>query len=170
MRNKLPGYILPVLPAWAALAGIALRDTPRARAWLAACALASAVFPIAAQLLPTAIMNGLSHAQKPAFHPVWLAPLPLAVMAWLLDRRGRRLAAVLTVAGGTALAIAALKVVTVPQLDQSVSARGLWRRIQPDVANVCVGDLKRDSIYGLNYYAGYALPRCQEDDLRMHLR
>src|SRR5204863_8142565 len=52
MWNKLPGYILPALPAMAALAGIALDEVPRAHAWLVACALLLVAFPIAAQVLP----------------------------------------------------------------------------------------------------------------------
>ena len=36
--NKLPGYILPLLPAAAALMALALDEVPDARVWLAACA------------------------------------------------------------------------------------------------------------------------------------
>jgi 4-amino-4-deoxy-L-arabinose transferase-like glycosyltransferase len=163
MWNKLPGYILPALPAGAALAGIALRDVPRARGWLAACALLLVAFPIAAQILPAAILNGLSHAPKPSVHPSWLAGVLVAILAWVLDTRGRRLAAILTVAAGAALAITGLKVVAAPALDRSVSARPMWRQIEGQVEDVCVGELKRDWIYGLNYYAGRSLPRCEDE-------
>jgi 4-amino-4-deoxy-L-arabinose transferase-like glycosyltransferase len=164
MRNKLPGYILPALPAGAALAGIALRDNPRARGWLAACALLSVTFLMAAQVLPSAMLNGLSHAPKPAFRLLWLLPLFVAAIAWVLDTRGRRLAAVLTVATGSVLTIGALKAIAAPPLDQSVSARALWQQIEGEVGDVCLGDLKRDWIYGLNYYAGRALPLCDDVD------
>ena len=164
MRNKLPGYILPALPAGAALAGIALRDMPRGRAWLAASSLLLIVFPIAAQVLPAAMLNGLSHASKPSFHPSWLAAVLVAALVWVLDTRGYRLAAVLTVAAGAALAITSLKVVVAPELDRSVSARAIWRQVGGQSQDVCVGDLKRDWIYGLNYYAGRALPRCEDEE------
>jgi hypothetical protein len=153
------------LPAAAALAGIALSDAEpgKARAWLAACSLLLVAFPMAGQVLPSALLTGLSRAPTPAFHPLWLAPAALAVSAWLLETRGRRLAAVLVVAAGAGLGIAGLKALVAPELDRSVSARGLWRQIEDRPGDVCLGQLKRDWVYGLNYYAGRALPNCTDE-------
>src|SRR5882724_5685209 len=50
--NKLPGYILPALPAAAALIAVRLDEGPSARWHLAACGLLPVAFPIAAQVLP----------------------------------------------------------------------------------------------------------------------
>jgi 4-amino-4-deoxy-L-arabinose transferase-like glycosyltransferase len=161
MLNKLPGYILPALPAAAALAGIALDEAPSARVLLTVCALLLAVFPIAAQVLPDAVLNGLSQAPKPYFHPLWLAPIAIAAIAWILDTRGRRLAATLTVAAGACLGVAYLKAVTAPVLDRQVSARSMWRQVALRADDVCLGDLRRDWVYGLNYYASRALPSCK---------
>ena len=163
MWNKLPGYILPVMPAAAALAGIQLDKIENARGWLAACAVLLVAFPIAAQLLPAAMLHGLSHAAKPAFHPLWLAPLPVALAAWILDTRGRRLAAVVTVAAGAGIGIAWLKATDAPELERTVSARGLWRQTGGRADDICIGDLKRDWIYGLNYYANRELPDCENE-------
>ena len=162
MRNKLPGYILPALPAAAALAGIALDELRAARGWLAACAILLVAFPIAAQVLPSAFLNGLSHAPRPAFQTLWLAAPAVALLAWFLDSRGLRLAAMLTLAAGVSTGIAGVKILAAPELDRSVSARGLWRQIEGRPAEVCLGNLKRDWIYGLDYYAGRALPSCHE--------
>jgi len=41
---------------------------------------------------------------------------------------------------------------------------GLWRQIESRAGDVCLGELKRDWIYGLNYYAGRALPECDEEE------
>jgi 4-amino-4-deoxy-L-arabinose transferase-like glycosyltransferase len=160
MLNKLPGYILPALPAAAALAGIALDEIGSARALLAICALLVVAFPIAAALLPTAILTGISHAAGPKFQPFWLAPIALAAIAWILDTRGRRLAATLTVAAGAAFGVAYLKIAAAPGLDQHASARATWRQIEQRADDVCLGNLQRDWVYGLNYYAGRALPAC----------
>jgi 4-amino-4-deoxy-L-arabinose transferase-like glycosyltransferase len=158
--NKLPGYILPMMPAIAALIALSLDELPDARSWLAACALMLVAFPITAQVLPAAVLNGLSRAPRPVFQPVWLAVLGIAIAVWLLEARGKRVAAVLAVTAGGALGIAWLKAATTPELDRSVSARGLWRQIDGRSAQVCIGNVKRDWEYGLNYYAVVPLPDC----------
>ena len=163
MLNKLAGYLLPALPAAAALAGIALDEVDRARGWLASCALLLVAFPMAAQVLPAAMLSGLSRAPRPVFHPLWLGAVAVAVLAWWLEARGRRLAAVLAVAAGAGLGIAWLKAAAAPELERSVSARALWRQVEGRAGDVCLGELKRDWSYGLNYYAGRALPRCDDE-------
>jgi 4-amino-4-deoxy-L-arabinose transferase-like glycosyltransferase len=163
MLNKLAGYILPALPAAAALAGIALDEVDRARGWLASCALLLVAFPMAAQVLPAAVLSGLSRAPRPVFQPLWLGAVAVVVLAWWLDTRGRRLAAVLAVAAGAGLGIAWLKAAAAPELGRSVSARALWRQVEGRAGDVCLGELKRDWEYGLNYYAGKALPRCGDE-------
>jgi 4-amino-4-deoxy-L-arabinose transferase-like glycosyltransferase len=158
--NKLPGYILPLLPAAAALIALALDEVSDARTWLAACALLLVAFPITAQMLPPAVLNGLSRAPRPVFQAVWLAAAAVALLAWLLEARGKRVAAVLAVAAGAALGIGHLKSVATPELDRSVSARGLWREIGGRAGEVCIGNVKRDWEYGLNYYSVTPLPDC----------
>jgi 4-amino-4-deoxy-L-arabinose transferase-like glycosyltransferase len=160
--NKLPGYILPALPAIAALLALALDEVPDARWWLAACGALLIAFPVAARMLPAALLSGLSRAPRPAFEVAWLAPLAAAILVWELERRGRRLAAVLVVAAGAGIGTGYLKSVAVPELDRSVSARSLARQIQTRAADVCLGDVKRDWEYGLDYYVGVALPGCED--------
>jgi hypothetical protein len=58
--------------------------------------------------------------------------------------------------------IAHLKTVATPELDRSVSARGLWREIGGRGGEVCLGNVKRDWEYGLNYYSATALPDCEK--------
>jgi 4-amino-4-deoxy-L-arabinose transferase-like glycosyltransferase len=159
-KNKLPGYVLPLLPAAAALMALALDEAADARAWLAACAALLVAFPIAAQVLPAAVMNGLSHAPPPAFQAGWLAALAVALGVWLLEARGKRVAAVLLVAAGAALGTGYLKYVASPELDRYVSARGLWREIGGRAGDVCIAGVKRNWEYGLNYYSVTPLPDC----------
>ena len=160
--NKLPGYILPLLPAAAALLALALDEVRDARIWLAACAVLLVAFPITAQVLPAAVLNGLSRAPRPEFQAQWLVVAAAAFLAWLLEGRGKRVAAVLVVAGGAALGIAYLKSAATPELDRSVSARALWRQIGGRAGDVCLGNVKRDWEYGLNYYSITPLPACEK--------
>ena len=161
--NKLPGYILPLLPAAAALMALGLEGAADARWWLAACGGLLVAFPIAAQMLPAAVLSGLSRAPRPGFQVIWLVAPAIAVLAWWLEARGRRLAAVLAVAAGAGLGFGYLKVATLPELDRAASARGLWRQIEPRAAEVCIGDVKRDWQYGLNYYSVTPLPNCSQN-------
>jgi hypothetical protein len=145
---------------------IALRldelSAARVRWLLSACGLLTVAFPIAARVLPGALISGLSHAPRPHFEPAWLVGAAAAILAWQLDRRGRRLAAVAAVASAASLGILQLKIVAAPRIDAMVSARSLWRMAAPHRDRVCLGDVKRDWDYGLAYYAGYRLPRCEE--------
>jgi hypothetical protein len=141
---------------------LALDEVADARVWLAACAALLVAFPITAQVLPAAVMNGLSRAPRPVFDAVWLAPGGVALLAWLLEARGKRVAAVLAVAAGAAVGIGYLKTLATPELDRSVSARGLWRQIGGRAGEVCIGNVKRDWEYGLNYYSITPLPDCDK--------
>jgi 4-amino-4-deoxy-L-arabinose transferase-like glycosyltransferase len=168
--NKLPGYVLPLIPAAAVLLALALEEPVRAAPWLAVCAVLLAAFPIAAPMVGTAVEQGLSHAKFPAFHWTWLAPVALAAAVWILDRRGLRLAAVLTIAAGAAVGTGYLKHVAAPQMEQSDSARALWREIAPRAGAICVDDIGRDWRYGLNYYSVRPLPDCSAERRPERLR
>lgn len=62
-ENKLPGYILPLVPAVALLAAVALDELRSAGPWLAACAALVAAFPIAARMLPAGLATGRFRAR-----------------------------------------------------------------------------------------------------------
>ena len=117
---------------------------------------------IAAQVLPAAVLTGLTQAARPRFQAIWLAAPAMAAAAWWLEARGRRLAGVMTVAAGAALGIGYLKAAATPELDREVSARGMWRRIELQAADVCLGDVKRNWEYGLNFYSVTPLPKCAQ--------
>jgi hypothetical protein len=109
------------------------------------------------------MLSGLSRAPRPHFEPSWLVVIAFAALVWELDRRGRRLAAVAGIAIGASLGIVWLKATAAPELDRAVSARALWRQIEPRRADVCIGGVKREWDYGLAYYAGTPLPACAAD-------
>ena len=167
--NKLAGYVLPLVPAIAALIAVSLDELENARWWLAACAVLLAVFPIAVPAAPAAVANGISRASFPAFHWTWLVPILLLAAVWLMEVRGRRVAAVLTIAAGAAAGVIFLRSSAAPAVDRAASARGLWTiiRAQPDA--VCVDNIDRAWRYGLNYYSVAPLPECSVEARPIHV-
>jgi 4-amino-4-deoxy-L-arabinose transferase-like glycosyltransferase len=172
--NKLPGYVLPVIPAIAALMGVALDEEAdgvgKARPCLLACGLVLVAFPIAAAVLPEAMSRGLSRVLRPPFQTAWLLAAAPAVGAWLLEARGKRLAAVFTLAAGVAAGVFYLKAAVVPELNRRVSARDLWAQVSPRAGNVCVDGLETAWRYGLNYYSVTPLPECSEKPTAWRVR
>ena len=158
--NKLPGYVLPLLPAAALLVALALDEAVNARPWLAACALSLVAFPIAIPVLPAALASGLSRAPRPAFHWWWLSPAAVAAVVWLLETRGRRLAAVAVIATGATAGMLYVKQSALPRVDGIASARGLWRAIAGRAGDICIANIERNWVYGLNYYSVTPLPEC----------
>jgi len=158
--NKLPGYILPVLPAAAVLMGQAVAELTDAAPWLAACAILLVVFPIAAPMLPIALPSGLSHAAFPPFRWFWLLPIGIAATAWLLERKARRLAAVMCICTGVTAGAAYLKFDSFAALDGTASARTIWRDLEPYEGSTCVGQISRYLRYSLDYYSVRPLPDC----------
>lgn len=161
--NKLPGYLLPLLPLLFVLLGAEFEQQPfaeRSRGWLIPCAGLIALIPLIAKALPDALAAG----NIGAFHVGHIGPTecfyiaaPLGVL--LLGRRSwLNLLLVLCVVAGGIL----LKATAYPVLDQSVSARGLWREIERSGATACDGGINRAWAYGLSFYRGSELPRCDD--------
>jgi 4-amino-4-deoxy-L-arabinose transferase-like glycosyltransferase len=159
--NKLPGYVLPLLPAAAALAGLSLAESGPAPQLLAACGVLLGLIPAAAAGLPEALLRGVTHVRiGSAWWPgAVIAPL-LAAGVWLLARAGRRTLAVATVAAAVIAGVVWIEARTFPALDASVSARGLWSTIAACREQVCVGEVNRGWLYNLNYYSVTPLAAC----------
>ena len=153
-RNKLPGYLLPLLPAVAALMGMALAGTERARILLPACAFLLCLAPGLAGMLPQALAGGISRA---SFHLDWpwvLAGLAVAIACAVLNRAGRRDVAVAIVALGTTVAVIGIVWRVYPELDRQVSGRRAG-------SITCVPPTSRSQRYSIDYYAGQYLPDCK---------
>ncbi|MBE7158603.1 MAG: phospholipid carrier-dependent glycosyltransferase [Rhodospirillales bacterium] len=162
--NKLPGYLLPLLPPLFALLGsrLAQRGTvPLDRRWLLACALPIALIPLVAELLPPSLIAGrfvmpplflrtgtpfLVYALVPLValffrHRTWIAPALLAS----------------AILGGFLI-----KMTAYPVLDGFVSARRVWYTVQSQAPRLCDAGTRRDWIYGLSFYRGSFIGYCQE--------
>jgi len=170
--NKLPGYLLPLLPSLFVLLGAEFERRPFAelsKNWFIPCALLISLIPLIAKGLPDALAAG----KIGAFHMGHLAPTeffyvaaPLAAL--LLGRRSwLSVLLVLCVAAGGIL----LKATAYRYLDERVSARGLWREVQQRQVSVCDAGINRDWAYGLSFYRGSELPPCASGgvyDVKLH--
>ncbi len=163
--NKLPGYLLPLLPPVAALIGIALARARLAGGWLLSSTLLLVAIPVAAGVLPEALVSGMRSVYPVdpsigARAALWLPVLfLLGIAALIFDRRGSRDAAVALTTGTAAIALIYLIHSTVPAIDRQASARPLWIELK-SVPGVCIDNLNRSWRYGLNYYSITPLPDC----------
>jgi len=168
-KNKLPGYLLPLMPALAALIGLRLAEIAHARLYLAASGFVAVLGIWVGNALPQLLSRGSSGGI-----PIWEGTLPavgvgllLAVLCDHLEIRGFRYAAIGAISLGFAAGALFLKIQVYPKIDRVASARGLARELagQP----VCVEDLNRNWRYGLNFYMITPLPECSAADLPIHL-
>lgn len=162
VTNKLPSYLLPMLPPLAALGGVGLAARKSVWAPLAVGAALLCLMPIAATLLPVALADGLIEAWPPERISLsWLGFTALAVGAIaILALRGRRRAAVALLAGCAAVSFVFLKSQAFPAVSERAGVRPLWLQIEPQLAETCLGDVRRHVAYGLNYYSHGRLPDC----------
>ncbi len=162
VTNKLPGYLLPMLPPLAALGGLVLAEKRSIWASLALAAALLGLMPLAANLLPAALADGLLDAWPPErISLTWLGFAALAALAVaFLAFRGQRRPAVFLLAACAAVSFVMLKQRTFPAISQSAGVRPLWLQIEPQLADTCVGDVRRHVAYGLSYYSHGRLPDC----------
>lgn len=164
-RNKLPGYVLPLLPVLIILITIAFSRSPKAAYWLAACAWMAAWLPTASSILPNALLTGLSRALAEfsligMSIVILLSLMVAAAAAFLMGPHvdGFRAAPLLALAA--AVTIGVLLTQTAPVLDRYVSVRRFYRSNPAAVSGACLDRVNRTWEYGLNYYAGHPLERC----------
>jgi hypothetical protein len=53
-----------------------------------------------------------------------------------------------------------LKSQAFPAVSERAGVRPLWLQIKPQLAETCLGDVRRHVAYGLNYYSHGRLPEC----------
>jgi 4-amino-4-deoxy-L-arabinose transferase-like glycosyltransferase len=152
--NKLPGYVLPLLPAACILMGTGLaRSTRMQRAVALPVALLGAL-PIAARVVAQALAGGLRTAAIPiAVLGIWLPVSMLAAVVIFTGpcRRAFAFAALLT-----GLAFLWFQIAAFPAIDAAASARPSWLASHP----TCSEGGDRGLIYGLYYYSGHVLLPC----------
>jgi len=163
-RNKLPGYVLPLMPALAVIVAVMV---DRAPAVVSAIAVAISVLllvllPAVVGALPEALMSGIRRAGFTlSLHatPVALTALAALVSA-LLIWSGRAQAAAIVAVMAMAAGITWFKLAAFPVLDRQVSVRG-FMQANGGAVGACVDPgVRRMWVYGLNYYAGRPVSEC----------
>ncbi len=161
-RNKLPGYLLPLMPAAALVAGVALDRAGRSAAAVALSmsALLLALLVWLRSALRPALESGLTHV---SFHVpawAWVAAGVCAAAAAALSWANRRSWA----AGMIATAVLASFFVflrwDLPEIDRAASGRWLWVHQLSRMKSPCLSNVSRGIRYGAEYYAGRQLPPC----------
>ena len=169
--NKLPGYVLPLLPAATILLGLGLAETARPGVWLAACGCLLVCYPVAAQVLPVAVASGLSRSPWTEWHGNWIVVgVAAAALGWIVTRRFGAINGAAGVAASAAVGLLYLQAVALPEVSRQASARDLWREIGTRAADVCVENIQRNWRYGLNYYSTEPLPDCASEPKPLALR
>jgi len=149
-RNKLPGYLLPLLPPLAVLMGVALASAARPQIWLALCGLLFCVAPPLIEALPQALLNGISHVSLHFTAAGILASLALAAACAV----GRRERSVAGLALFTTATVVWILWQVYPQLDRQLSGRAA-------ASMTCLPQTNRSQRYSIDYYAGQSLPDCK---------
>ena len=166
-QNKLPGYVLPLLPVLSIVLAQALDRTPASGWWIGACVALLIATPAIASFLPDALLSGGTSAHFAFFQiargwPFVLAAAGIFWLAWLQKREQAMIAATLA----SLAAIAYFKFAVLPVLDQRYSVRAFWNANASRIESACLKDVRRDWAYGLNYYAGRALPECSASQVQ----
>ncbi len=162
-RNKLPGYLLPLLPPIAALLGIAAAEvrakSPQIMVVLAASAALLGLVPSIQHSLPQMLTAGLS--RTPLHLSLWTILLALAIGLGCAacEKAGSRSLAVSLVALYTTIVVGILVWRIYPDLDRQVSGRVFW--VSHGASITCVPPSTRSQRYGIDYYAGQHLPDCK---------
>ncbi len=169
--NKLPGYMLPLLPSLFTLIGAQLGSRPIAqfsRSWLVICAVLAAFIPLLARILPVWLLQGrFSVSAMGAVSRTEFFYVAVPIAAVLLARRSWAVPVLVlcVIVGGIYL-----KIVAYPILNKEVSSRDFWRRVKADSARLCDGGLNRDWAYGLAFYRGAPIPACRPGGSDLILR
>jgi 4-amino-4-deoxy-L-arabinose transferase-like glycosyltransferase len=156
--NKLPTYLLPLMPPIAVVAGVALdRAQIGGRIVVALSALLCCAFPVLVMKLP-GIMSRNPQAAAPGMPQALTFILLLGLAAVCVVRdRATAVAMVALLAG---IGYIWVKAATFPFIDQAATARPVWQQIRSIDGPLCVKELPRDWRYGLNYYTEKPLPDC----------
>ncbi len=154
MLNKLPGYLLPLLPLTFTLAGIGLARAKRPVAAIVLSVSLLGLLPVARVIVPGALAHGLrSTTIAWPIAMIWLAAAAVVGAAIAFASREYAFSAAAALAGTGLLW---LQVTTFPQLDAAASVRPLWLASHP----ACAQPNPRNTLYGLSYYAERQLPPC----------
>lgn len=160
-KNKLPGYMIPLLPPASLVLGIALGWARKTRIPLFLCALCLAITPVAVAVLPEALVVGLSRTPWHSFDARWMVLFVVAALLPLwLGIRGWRTEALTATALVAASSFLYVKMSVLPATDR---VRPFYRKHANWLDAACLQDVDRNAKYQLQYYAGREFPACKDE-------
>jgi 4-amino-4-deoxy-L-arabinose transferase-like glycosyltransferase len=168
-KGKLPGYLLPLIPAIAILLAVALNQAKARSWWLATCALLLTLLAPAATLLPQALLVGLRRSSITWTNSlVWAIPfVAVAAAVWWLASRAAWEKAVFLCGLTAAIGAGAVKLRVFPAIDERDSVRVFWTNNRTELEGACLADnVRREWEYGLNYYAHHPFADCNKGSLQ----
>jgi 4-amino-4-deoxy-L-arabinose transferase-like glycosyltransferase len=156
--NKLPHYVLPLVPSLCVLMALGVLKQRRPFLALILPVTLLGLLPVASQVLPGALAHGI-RSSAVSFGPalVWV---PVAGLAGVAIAFGLRRHSLAFAPAAAALAFTWLHWTLYPVLDRAVSLRSVWMATQPG----CLDSTNRSREYGLQYYAARKLPPCKALD------
>ena len=174
-QSKLPGYILPAIPAGAILLVEYLRqqlrkkEAPTAAKWLVVPHALVATIPIVPALL---IAYLLTQHRLPGGKPLLIAVvialmLLLGIVLTLFSRLGLRMLRFVTLIP-VVLAVAAVLKIGTTALDQTLSARPVAReisRLETHRLPLAVYAVPRETEYGLSFYRNQQVIRYERGEI-----
>jgi 4-amino-4-deoxy-L-arabinose transferase-like glycosyltransferase len=160
-RNKLPGYLLPLLPAVAALLGIATAQaregSVKIMILLAASGALLCFIPPFEDALPQTLLVGLSHTAV-RLATFWIVPaILLGLGCAYSEKSGHRDLAVALVAAFTVVSVVTIVWRVYPELDARVSGRAVSLR----QSITCLPPTNRSQRYSIDYYRDRDLEDCK---------
>jgi 4-amino-4-deoxy-L-arabinose transferase-like glycosyltransferase len=171
--NKLPGYVLPLLPSLLALIGIAAakQRVYLSRAWLLACAALVAMTPFIGRMVPYLLTSRLTSFSTLLLQvlPITAGMVVLFATPLVVSAYAQKFVAASLLFLSMTVAVIEVKSSIYPLLDQQASPRGFWREIAPQSNEVCDAGLHRSWQYGLAYYRGSTIPQCSQTPQPIHL-
>ena len=163
--NKLPAYILPILPPLAILVAIQWKAKPNRALLLASCGTLLLV-PLAGALLPQGLADGirrawagLDAASIAGGTIAGIAAFGVAAFAALRAAREWSIPAVCAIG---AIALAALKFQAFPAISLQAGTREFVTAEQTRLADSCIGEIRRHAAYGIRHYSHDSVPSCEQ--------
>jgi 4-amino-4-deoxy-L-arabinose transferase-like glycosyltransferase len=158
--NKLPGYLLPLLPPVTILAGVRLDQMRRPGVLLAITALLAGASPALNGALPQALVSGARRAEwRLPWEAILLALAAAAAVLWMSHKGKTAIAFGIPVAIMLA-AYGQFLIAGLPVLDRAVSGRRIWQDSLSRQDNPSVSNLNRSVRYSVCYYANGRIPDC----------
>ena len=162
-KNKLPGYVLPLLPVLCILLASSLRSIHAALFGIAALAATYLELRFLPEL-PRFLAEGLNRTPNSQF--VWwhvIAGVVMGLACYAAAKRGHYTNALVLIAGIVAAGVLVVKLGGIAdEVDRLATARPLSKTARRDG---CVHPGDRNLRYGLSYYWGFEVPVCNDATL-----